>query len=176
MQTLRENGFKSLDYPGYDKAPIELYYSRNSYHFAYSDTVIDESSFAFIKRLINNQYYQEALLEIMRIEFELKKFNLELFVNKIICLKALEEYEKAFNIGKLGIDIEIDDTFMTEFQIYDYKYKDDMVYVCIKNKKYGIGVKLSLELLKNNKLDKEDIDRIKENLDECLINLVKNDL
>ena len=93
--TLRENGFKSLDYPAYDKAPIELYYSRNSYHFAYSDTVIDESSFAFIKRLINNQYYQEALLEIMRIEFELKKFNLELFVNKIICLKALEEYEKA---------------------------------------------------------------------------------
>jgi tetratricopeptide (TPR) repeat protein len=87
-----------------------------------------------------------------------------------------EEYEKAFNIGKLGIDIEIDDTFMTEFQIYDYKYKDDMVYVCIKNKKYGIGVKLSLELLKNDKLDKDDKERIKENLDECLINLVKNDL
>ena len=87
-----------------------------------------------------------------------------------------EEYEKAFNIGKLGIDIQIDDTFMTEFQIYDYKYKDDMVYVCIKNKKYGIGVKLSLELLKNDKLDKDDKERIKENLDECLINLVKNDL
>ena len=87
-----------------------------------------------------------------------------------------EEYEKAFNIGKLGIDIEMDDIYMTEFQIYEYKYKDDMIYVCIKNKKYGIGVKLALELLKNNKLDKEDIDRIKENLNECLINLVQNDL
>ena len=51
-----------------------------------------------------------------------------------------------------------------------------MIYVCIKNKKYGIGVKLSLELLKNDKLDKDDKERIKENLDECLINLVKNDL
>lgn len=93
--TLRDNGFKSLDYPAYDKPPLELYYSRNSYHFAFSDISKDDSTLVFIKKLINNQYYQEALLEIMRVEFEFTKFNLELFINKVICLKALEEYEKA---------------------------------------------------------------------------------
>jgi len=93
--TLRKNGFKSLNYPAYDKPPVELYYSRNSYYFAYSDTTRDDSTFLFIKKLINNQYYQEALLEIMRIEFQLNTFNIELFINKVICLKAVGEYEKA---------------------------------------------------------------------------------
>lgn len=93
--TLRKNGFKNLDYPDYDKPPLELYYSRNSYYFAYSDTTRDDSTFLFIKKLINNQYYQEALLEIMRIEFQLNTFNIELFINKVICVKAIGEYEKA---------------------------------------------------------------------------------
>lgn len=93
--TLRSNGFRLLDYPAYDNPPTELYYQRNSYHFAYSDTTRDESSFVFIKKLINNQYYQEALLEIMRLEFQTNSFNIDLFINKIICLKALGEYEKA---------------------------------------------------------------------------------
>tara|TARA_B110000046_G_scaffold88676_1_gene96749 strand:+ start:1400 stop:2611 length:1212 start_codon:yes stop_codon:yes gene_type:complete len=94
--TLRPNGFKLLDYPPYDNPPKELYYTRNSYFFAYSDTLKDnDSSSIFIKKLMNNGYYQEALLEIMRIEFQLSSFDIELFINKIICLKALEEYEKA---------------------------------------------------------------------------------
>jgi putative component of membrane protein insertase Oxa1/YidC/SpoIIIJ protein YidD len=93
--TLRDNGFKSLDYPAYDNAPLELYYVRNSYHFAYSDTSQNLPGLVFVKKLINNHYYQEALLEIMRIEFELNKFNMELFINKVICLKAIGEYEKA---------------------------------------------------------------------------------
>lgn len=54
-----------------------------------------DSSFLFIKNLINNQYYQEALLEIMRIEFKADSFDLRLFINKMICLKAMGEYEKA---------------------------------------------------------------------------------
>lgn len=93
--TLRNNGFKSLDYPAYDEPPIELYYSRNSYSFAYSDTIRDDSTFLFIKRLINNQYHQEALLEIMRTEFQRRSFSIDLFINKIICLQAIGEYEKA---------------------------------------------------------------------------------
>jgi putative component of membrane protein insertase Oxa1/YidC/SpoIIIJ protein YidD len=93
--TLRNNGFKSLDYPAYDKPPLELYYSRNSYYYAFSDTVKDDSTILFIKKLINNQYYQEALLEIMRSEFQLKTFSIDLFINKVICLKAIGDYEKA---------------------------------------------------------------------------------
>jgi len=94
--TLRPNGFRFLDYPYYDPPPQELYYTRNAYSFAYSDTVkSSDSNTDFIKRLINTGYYREALLEIMRIEFQSSSFNIELFINKIICLKALEEYEKA---------------------------------------------------------------------------------
>jgi putative component of membrane protein insertase Oxa1/YidC/SpoIIIJ protein YidD len=92
--TLRPNGFKFIDYPSYDTPPEELFYSYNSYFFAYSDTAKDDSALMFIKKLINNGYYQAALLEIMRIEFQ-SPFNIELFINKIICLKAIGEYEKA---------------------------------------------------------------------------------
>lgn len=93
--TLRPNGFKYLDYPSYDPPPLDLYYSRNSYVFAYSDTTNDRSPYVFIKKLMNNQYHQEALLEIMRMEFSLNTFDIELFINKIICLQAIGEYEKA---------------------------------------------------------------------------------
>lgn len=94
--TLKKEGFKLLDYPPYETPPKALYYTRNSYFFAYSDTLQDtDSAFYFIKNLINNAYYQEALLEIMRIEFKKSSFDIELFINKIICLKALGQYEKA---------------------------------------------------------------------------------
>lgn len=93
--TLRKNGFKYIDYPAYDNPPSELLYKRNSYYYAYSDTLYESSAFEFIKLLINNQFYQEALLEIMRIEFQKKSFSINLYINKIICLKAIGEYEKA---------------------------------------------------------------------------------
>ena len=93
--TLRKNGFKYLDYPAYDKTPIDLYYKSNSYYYAYSDASEKDKSLNFIKSLINNQYHEEALLEIMRAEFNSITFDINLFINKIICLKAIEEYEKA---------------------------------------------------------------------------------
>lgn len=93
--TLRTNGFKYIDYPDYDKAPLDLYYSRNQYFFAHSNSNKADSSLLFIKKLINNQYFQEALLEIMRVEFKDTSFNIDLFINKIVCLKAIGEYEKA---------------------------------------------------------------------------------
>lgn len=93
--TLRENGLKLLDYPYYDTIPKSLIYHQNTYKFAYSDLFDDTRHIAFIKSLINNGYYNEALLEIMRIEFENKSFNTELFINKLICLRAINEHEKA---------------------------------------------------------------------------------
>ena len=94
--TLQSDGFRLLDYPYYDTPPQELYYTRNAYAFAYSDTVKSNNDDAeFIKKLINGGYYREALLEIARIEFRSTTFDIELFINKIICLKALDEYEKA---------------------------------------------------------------------------------
>ncbi len=92
--TSSRSGFKFLDYPFYSFPPLELFYINNSYYFAYANPNRIDSISIFINKLINYGYFQEALLEIMRIEFQ-SSFNIELFINKIICLKALGEYEKA---------------------------------------------------------------------------------
>lgn len=93
--TLQPNGFRLIDYPAYHQPPADLEYTKNSYHYAYADTLNDDSTVVFVKKLINNQYYREALLEILRIEQKKDSFDLELFTNKIICLRAIGEYEKA---------------------------------------------------------------------------------
>ncbi|HOI86395.1 MAG TPA: membrane protein insertion efficiency factor YidD [Lentimicrobium sp.] len=93
--TLQPNGFRLIDYPAYDQPPADLVYTKTSYHYAYADTLNDDSTVVFVKKLINNQFYREALLEILRIEQKKDSFDLELFTNKIICLRAIGEYEKA---------------------------------------------------------------------------------
>jgi putative component of membrane protein insertase Oxa1/YidC/SpoIIIJ protein YidD len=93
--TLQNNGFKFIDFPAYQSPPLDLYYSRNQYCYAYSDTIKNDSIIQFIKVLINKGHYSEALLEISRFEFYKGVFDRELFINKIICLKALGEHEKA---------------------------------------------------------------------------------
>ncbi len=93
--SLRPNGFKFIDYPAYQNAPNEIYYTKNAYYFSYSDKIKDDSTLTFVKKLINNHYYREALLEIMRVEYRYPLFNIDLFTNKIICFKALGEYENA---------------------------------------------------------------------------------
>ncbi len=92
--TLRPNGLKLIDFPKNKNIPKELYLTINSNYFSYSNNYKDDSSLLFVKKLINNNYYQEALLEIMRLEFN-SYFNIELFVNKIICLNATQNYENA---------------------------------------------------------------------------------
>ncbi len=123
--TLRSNGFKLLDYPAYDNAPDELYYTYNSYSFAYSDSVKDDSAFFFVKKLINNSYYQEALLEIMRSELQ-SSFNIELFINKMICLKAIGEYEKALfeYATKCPIEHKEDPELLFQIALIEYKLKN----------------------------------------------------
>lgn len=93
--TLRNSGFKYIDFPFYQNYPQDLIYRKNTYYFAYSDFNQTDSSYLFIQKLINNQYFNDALLEIMKIEFSNKVLSLDLYINKIICLKSLEEYEKA---------------------------------------------------------------------------------
>ena len=93
--TLQKTGFKLLDLPGSNADFRGFEYSRSEYFFAYSDSIQDDSTLVFIKKLINNSFYNEALLEILRLEFQSSDFSLELYINKIICFKALDEAEKA---------------------------------------------------------------------------------
>ena len=92
--TLTEQGFKLLDKPGDEAFPDELIYKRNRYFFPYSDLRWDDSTTIFIKRLMNNNQFELALLELSRKEFY-EGLNLELYTNKIIALRALGDYENA---------------------------------------------------------------------------------
>lgn len=93
--TLSKTGFKYIDYPAYDTIPRNLEYSANRYFYAYTSLNQPDSSLRLIRNLLNNEYYQEALLEIIRLENSTKNVGNELFINKIICLNALGHYEKA---------------------------------------------------------------------------------
>ncbi|MBC8053945.1 MAG: membrane protein insertion efficiency factor YidD [Sphingobacteriaceae bacterium] len=94
--TLRANGFKNLDYPHYDNPPNELYYKGNQYFYSYADTAKDaESAIKLIKSLINEGLFHEALLEINRSKYRQQIISPELFINELICLRALGEFEKA---------------------------------------------------------------------------------
>ncbi len=93
--TLRSNGFKYLDFPAQSNIPKELYYSKNKYYFAVSNLVRNDTTLRFVKHLINQGYYREALLEINRLEYLETGFHKERFLNKLICFRALQEEEKA---------------------------------------------------------------------------------
>jgi putative component of membrane protein insertase Oxa1/YidC/SpoIIIJ protein YidD len=96
--TLRPSGFKWLDFPQADNSPKHLRFSGDAVYYTYGDLKSDsDSSVVFIKSLINNGFYNQALLEIKRYEFY-KPFNKEVFVNELLCLKAVNEYEKAIYV------------------------------------------------------------------------------
>jgi putative component of membrane protein insertase Oxa1/YidC/SpoIIIJ protein YidD len=92
--TLAKNGFKYIDYPSYDIPPSSLKYRKNAYYFAFSDSKRDSASLKFVKHLMNNQMFNQALLELERMEFLDGANSIEIYINKLICLKALGEYER----------------------------------------------------------------------------------
>jgi putative component of membrane protein insertase Oxa1/YidC/SpoIIIJ protein YidD len=93
--TLTQGGFRYLDFSALECAPKDLIYTRNHYSFYYADTIPDEYSFKFISTLMNGQYHREALMEMMRLEYSKGILPIELFINKVICLKSLGDYESA---------------------------------------------------------------------------------
>jgi putative component of membrane protein insertase Oxa1/YidC/SpoIIIJ protein YidD len=92
--TLKTTGFKYLDLPGNEMPSKEHLYTKNVYYYAFSDTIEDDSSVTLVKNLINSQMHQLALLEIFRIETQKGPFDFDLFLNKLVCLRALQENEK----------------------------------------------------------------------------------
>ena len=94
--TLTNNGIKFLDVPENSTKYkfSDLVYKREGNTYAYGDNFIDDSNLKFIKKLINEGYKREALLEINRIEVFNGGLTKELYINKILILNALGEYEK----------------------------------------------------------------------------------
>lgn len=93
--TLRVNGARLLDYPYYDIPPDSLIFKPARVAFAYTDFEVDDEDVKFVKLLINQGYYSEALLEILRVKHNANRFDTELFINKMICLRMLSKHEKA---------------------------------------------------------------------------------
>jgi putative component of membrane protein insertase Oxa1/YidC/SpoIIIJ protein YidD len=93
--TWQSGDFKYVDYPSMSDVPAGVLWSPVKLFYSFSDTLPDDSVLVFAKRLLNQQYYHEALLEFMRLEFGSAVFDVEIFINKIICLKSIGEYEKA---------------------------------------------------------------------------------
>tara|TARA_B100000963_G_C22633583_1_gene676292 strand:- start:2905 stop:4089 length:1185 start_codon:yes stop_codon:yes gene_type:complete len=94
--TLTNNGIKFLDVPKNSTKYkfSDLVYKRGINTYAYGDNFIDDINLKFIKKLINEGYKREALLEINRIEVFNGGLTKELYINKILILNALGEYEK----------------------------------------------------------------------------------
>ncbi len=94
--TLSNDGIKILDIPRNSTKYkfSDLVYKRERNIFAYGDNFRDDSNLKFIKKLINEGYKREALLEINRIEIFDGELTKELFLNKILILHDLGEYEK----------------------------------------------------------------------------------
>ncbi|RYZ97752.1 MAG: membrane protein insertion efficiency factor YidD, partial [Sphingobacteriaceae bacterium] len=85
-----------LDYPAGNNSPDSLIYKYNNTYYSFSDTAKKvDSAIVFIYSLINNGFYQQALLEIKRYQFINHEPAAAIYINELICLKALGEYEKA---------------------------------------------------------------------------------
>ena len=120
-------------------------------------------------------------------------FMLEPIYNLMYFYSVIEDWKTAFEIGKLGLNItSYDDIpFKVEYDIYDYRYKKDMLTLCYHTKNYGIGVKLGSELLLEKKWEcdnddsesdvdddtSEDIeDDIRCDYEDCLKNITNKEL
>ncbi len=122
--TLRNNGFRKLDYPYYHTPPAELFYTGNTYFYSYSDSVQDtQTPVLLIKSLINDGLFHEALLEIKRIQHSSSQINSELFTNELICLKALGEFEKAIYAYEMRCPINLKSNSEILYQLsVNYSY------------------------------------------------------
>ena len=93
--TLQDGRLSLLDLPPYVGDTKEYVY-RNRDYYAYTDwAAAPDSSLLFVNRLINDQMYGEALLEIERLIFRRRSMTGQLFVNKLICYKGLGLPEEA---------------------------------------------------------------------------------
>ena len=104
-------------------------------------------------------------------------FMLEPVFNLMYFYYVIKDWKSAYEIGVMGANILKDDIpYKYEHKIYDYKFKQKMLKICVNYEKYGLGVKLGLDLLKDRLFDREDKEEIKDQYKKCLRKLTNKDL
>jgi putative component of membrane protein insertase Oxa1/YidC/SpoIIIJ protein YidD len=99
--TFTQKGYKFLDLPYYSTIPDSLSIGGRNHALAFGDRQRDDEDVKFVKWLINNEYFQEAVLEINRLFYKEDKFSPELLNNLLIALTAEDRLEEAlFAYGK----------------------------------------------------------------------------
>ena len=94
--TFAGNKFQFLDTERGDSVEHALKIKRNYPVFAFNDfpnSTLPDSLFKFVRYLINNNYYEQALLEIFRLEHQ-GYSDPALNYNKLLCHYALGNYEE----------------------------------------------------------------------------------
>lgn len=127
--TLSSGEFKLLDLPTNADSSKNLIYRGNKKTYNYGDYAKDPPIKRFIKNLINNQAFHEALLEIRRLEFfDADKIDKEIFINKLIAFEGLGqlengvfEYENTKNyIFKNDVDV-ISQVASMYYKLYNFE-------------------------------------------------------
>jgi putative component of membrane protein insertase Oxa1/YidC/SpoIIIJ protein YidD len=94
--TQQSDNFLLLDPAGTETNNSLIYRPRRSFYAVTAPGSVQKDSTGFIKYLIDQGQYQEALKEIHRIlYFTPQSSNVDLYANYLICLRALEQQEKA---------------------------------------------------------------------------------
>jgi putative component of membrane protein insertase Oxa1/YidC/SpoIIIJ protein YidD len=93
--SISEKGYGLLDLNESKSDSTHNLYEPNRFFTSYNDLLPDSEEEKFIKRLINEQLHEYALYELLKLEFTQGKLTEEMFINRIICYEAQEEYEKA---------------------------------------------------------------------------------
>jgi putative component of membrane protein insertase Oxa1/YidC/SpoIIIJ protein YidD len=101
--TMTDRGMRLLD-SNNDSLNSVLNYKRYVDYYAYESNYSD-STLQFIQKLVSQQLYHEALLEINR-EFIKKGVTLDLLANELLCLNAIGKYEKVIYEFETKVTIE----------------------------------------------------------------------
>jgi len=90
-----EKGIKMADLPNGQRISEDFLLASNNTVMPFGDRLRDDDDLSFIKWLISNGYYSEAILEINRQFYIERKISPELLNNLLIALSALGRYEDA---------------------------------------------------------------------------------
>nr|WP_262920306.1 membrane protein insertion efficiency factor YidD [Parabacteroides sp. FAFU027] len=118
--------FRLVDFPSGTNLPANLNnLQSNSQIFAFSGNSINrDSSLLFIRYMINTEQYNIALLEIERLLFAKKyKGCAELYLNKLICLRNLNQEELALFTyeNRFPDDIKSNPDILYQISLIQYK-------------------------------------------------------